>query len=82
MAWNVEETWFLSDYLLVVMSLVINLISLNIDIFIFEIKENYAKFIAVICGGKKVCEYTEKWMSIEKISWNDRKLLKIKKSFT
>ena len=53
MAWNVEETWFLSDYLLVVMSLVINLISLNIDIFIFEIKENYAKFIAVICGGKK-----------------------------
>ena len=55
MAWNVEETWFevLSDYLLVVMSLVINLISLNIDIFIFERKENYAKFIAVICGGKK-----------------------------
>ena len=52
MAWNVEETWFLSDYLLVVMSLVINLISLNIDIFIFEIKEHYAKFIAVICGEK------------------------------
>lgn len=56
---------FLSDYLLVVMSLVINLISLNIGIFIFERKESYAKFVAVICR-KKVCEYTEKWMSVGK----------------
>lgn len=58
---------FLSDYLLVVMSLVINLIFLNINIFIFKRKYNCMKFIAVICG-ERVCEYTEKWMSVEKIS--------------
>ena len=55
MAWNVEETWFevLSDYLLVVMYLVINLISLNIDIFIFERKENYCEIYSSYMWGKK-----------------------------